>query len=377
LGFYDAIQLCDLLRKRHIEEFTETLRWMMRSDSLLNSVSLNCEVINVLEKDLLEVHRLEKEKYPIKEVLLFRHGLIERLAEGLQITYHASPFYFLRSQEQQDAIRHSHRWLTALPQAHPPEDDCLVRRAFVTLQRNTWRVSLATESQLRKDVEQLEDIWIENDDEEGNGTISYSLEFTPTIPIGIHFRLLRNLSESAPGFTQKSKNTHASLLSLLTNQPKSIFKPQTEREYSVGFMDSHMKFVFSGEETKAIRLCKIPFIHPKNLIQILNPIRQQVVFNELITSCAKPIAPSDSIPPVVFEVLFEAPYWVSLLFLPDGLTDFVSVKVLVAEKGLVSAEISPPLERFSDYVTELVQTSHNIPLTMYNFLKVIKEENSK
>lgn len=49
-----------------------------------------------------------------------------------------------------------------------------------------------------------------------------------------------------------------------------------------------MKFVFTGEDPKAIQLCKIPFTHPIFLRKLLNPIRQQIVFNELLTSCIKP-----------------------------------------------------------------------------------------
>lgn len=50
-----------------------------------------------------------------------------------------------------------------------------------------------------------------------------------------------------------------------------------------------MNFVFTGENTRAIQICHVPFNHPSLLRhRILNPLRQQIVFNELLTSCTKP-----------------------------------------------------------------------------------------
>lgn len=46
-----------------------------------------------------------------------------------------------------------------------------------------------------------------------------------------------------------------------------------------------MSFIFTGESTRAIQICHIPLTHPGLLLQLLDPIRQQLVFNELITSC--------------------------------------------------------------------------------------------
>lgn len=49
-----------------------------------------------------------------------------------------------------------------------------------------------------------------------------------------------------------------------------------------------MNFVFTGESTRAIQICHVPFNHPSLLRhRILNPLRQQIVFNELLTSCTK------------------------------------------------------------------------------------------
>ena len=60
-----------------------------------------------------------------------------------------------------------------------------------------------------------------------------------------------------------------------------------------------MNFIFSGTETRAITLCRIPFTHASELILIFNHLRQQILFNELISSCTK----STGDPTLLFQEL--------------------------------------------------------------------------
>jgi len=371
---YTAHQLCDMLRKRKIDEFTETVKWMTRSETLLQLENLPSTVITVLETDLLKAHSTEMGRFTEKKVLRHKHGVIERLAECLQITYYASSFYFLRSPEEQLQIRHSHRFA-------PPNVE--VYRAFVTLQRIPWTNPLIPNiSQINPD--DLKKIWApppddpESANQEGNffeRCISFSLELSPAIPMATHFSLLTEISASPPPkFSQKSKKAHATLLSLLTNKHKSIHEPQTPREFHVNIFDSNMKFVFTGEDSKAIQLCKIPFTHPIFLRKLLNPIRQQIVFNELLTSCIKPtsaIPNQDSFESTVFEVVNEAPFWISVLFLHSTSYSFISMKIQVESGGRTKTTLSEPLSHLSEYVSKLIKKSHHIPLTLYNLLQIV------
>ena len=48
----------------------------------------------------------------------YGHGKIDRVGEGTQILFFATPSYFLSSEEDQKALRLSHRWINLNP--HPP-----------------------------------------------------------------------------------------------------------------------------------------------------------------------------------------------------------------------------------------------------------------
>lgn len=153
-----------------------------------------------------------------------------------------------------------------------------------------------------------------------------------------------------------------------------------------------MNFIFSGSETRAIKLCKIPFTHPSELLQIFNHLRQQILFNELVSSCTKstgdPTDPSQefgntsllsllSIPISfllilflsVFEIVFESPYTINILFLFNS--QFVTLSIAVEFGGYLKAFLTAPLHEHSKYANDLLNTSHHIPLTLHNlYLKL-------
>lgn len=249
-------ELCDLLKQREINEFAATLQWIKNTESLLLSSEIPHTVLTVLENDLLLLCGKEKE---IGEdwALLNGHGIIERLASALQITYFASPFYFIKSEEEKKAIRTAHRWLTSPKSTENINTSnnyslAKVNRAFLTLQRTPWEEILPTTSQLLPD--QMVDesnpskSWTSNiDGDQISKNIIYSLELHPPVPMSVHFHWLSSVSIStSSGFSEGNNPVETSLLNLLMKRSSSsskLFVDNNQREFNL-VINNCLFFIF-------------------------------------------------------------------------------------------------------------------------------------
>ena len=51
-------------------------------------------------------------------LIQYGHGKVDRVGEGTQILFFATPSYFISSEQEKQTLRLSHRWI--LPNPHPP-----------------------------------------------------------------------------------------------------------------------------------------------------------------------------------------------------------------------------------------------------------------
>lgn len=130
-----------------------------------------------------------------------------------------------------------------------------------------------------------------------------------------------------------------------------------------------MTFAFSGPPTRAIRLCHIPFDHPRSLLPLLNPLRQQIVFNELIQSCIRPLPQRDEQPAptgnIMMEIVFHAPHKIELLFVRNQ--NFVQIKIEVESGGNIHVDF-PEDEQLASQFLQALQATHHIPLSLCSVL---------
>jgi len=378
-------ELCQLLKDRHIEEFAHTLAWILKMETLITVAKIPSDAWSVMEADLVGAYQIEQtrgENY----ALLQGHGIVERRAIALQITFYGTPVYLKKSQEEQKQIRFLHRWLTPAPDQEKflYSPLCSVNRLFVTLQKYSWEQVLPTVSQLLPAQEdQGSPQWREasEDSQEGKETnVGFSLELDPPIPMSVHFYWLSKLTlVPSSGFTEtssvSSQNSYLSLLMEERDDEESWMKVVTERKSDIRVCENHsLTFSFSGPPTRAIRLCHIPFFHPRNLPSLLNPLRQQIVFNELIQSCIRPLPhlPSGVASPTstVFEIVFEAPHKIELIFVRNG--EFVQPKIIVEIGGIISVDFPGESEQVASQFLHGLQATHHIPLSLS---RVISFEN--
>ncbi|CAL1536355.1 unnamed protein product [Lymnaea stagnalis] len=95
-----------------------------------------------------------------------------------------------------------------------------------------------------------------------------------------------------------------------------------------------------SQDQQGMMISRIPFTHPTHVPQILNHLRQQLLFNMVIASCIRPAGRKDSSNTIVFEVtavslqqltiVFEHPAYDSMITVDVDITDITNLKCHVA-----------------------------------------------
>ncbi|GFY64159.1 mediator of RNA polymerase II transcription subunit 1 [Trichonephila inaurata madagascariensis] len=130
----------------------------------------------------------------------------------------------------------------------------------------------------------------------------------------------------------------------------------------------HCYFLNSSPDLQGVMVSSIPFTHPTHVPQILVFLRQQMLFNTVISSCIRPGSKIDAESPFMFEsmaystshiiVSFEHPLEESLATVDIDLKDInkVSCKIYT-----LSSDASMCTD---DYASKVMQRCLSIPITM-------------
>ncbi|BFZ02063.1 hypothetical protein BsWGS_05103 [Bradybaena similaris] len=121
-------------------------------------------------------------------------------------------------------------------------------------------------------------------------------------------------------------------------------------------------------DQQGVMVSRIPFTHPTHVPQVLNLMRQQLLFNIVIASCIRPDARKDNVNCIVFEVtavslhqltiVFEHPAYDSMVTVDIDLSDITNLKCRVSGTN-------PEQELCSDEaVSRVFQRSMSIPVML-------------
>lgn len=134
----------------------------------------------------------------------------------------------------------------------------------------------------------------------------------------------------------------------------------------------------SSLDQTAKMVSRIPFTHPTNVANILNLLRQQLLFNTVISSCIRPYAKQDLMSSVVFElvctslqqftIMFEHPLQDTMVTAEVDLSDITGVKfkVSIGEDGedLLS----------DDAASKIFQRCWSVPVTLRSIIHKVSEQ---
>lgn len=172
--------------------------------------------------------------------------------------------------------------------------------------------------------------------------------------------------------------THIECADLSTSQP--LLSLITQR-VSKGELDCHSRglfvtlpdqhhcyFLSGGSDLQGVMVSSIPFTHPTHVPQILIFLRQQALFNVLISSCIRPYSKQDLETALMFEVsalswlhitvAFEHPIEESMATAEFDLSDITNVKC-----KLHTMPNDTPICT-DEYASKVIQRCLSIPITM-------------
>jgi len=124
---------------------------------------------------------------------------------------------------------------------------------------------------------------------------------------------------------------------------------------------------------------------PERLPQIVHMLQQQVVFNELFTSCFNANSIQQHIPhdesSRVVEIMTEAPWMLSLTFLHPKRDLFICLEIKVEEGGQLNPNLHLPSEFeassssssscggcSNEFIRAILHLTHSVPITIHNIL---------
>lgn len=129
-----------------------------------------------------------------------------------------------------------------------------------------------------------------------------------------------------------------------------------------------------NKKMEGVLVGSIPFTHPAHVPKILTYLRQQALFNTLVSSCVRPMAKQDAEHTTIFEVSalswqcisvsLEHPFEETLATAELDLSDISSLKC-----KLYGVNVSNT-EQTSDIAGKVLQRCLSIPLTMRTLIKI-------
>ncbi|XP_044734754.1 mediator of RNA polymerase II transcription subunit 1 [Chrysoperla carnea] len=142
----------------------------------------------------------------------------------------------------------------------------------------------------------------------------------------------------------------------------------------------HCYFLTEGRNLQGVVINSIPFTHPAHVPQILSLLRQQALFNTVLSSCIRPNSKQDLENMIMFEVnalswqnlsiSLEHPIEESMATADIDLTDISNVTCKIYGPNNTNGE---PCEILSEIATKVLQRCLSIPVTMRAVIKAWEE----
>ncbi|CAG4965173.1 unnamed protein product [Parnassius apollo] len=150
-------------------------------------------------------------------------------------------------------------------------------------------------------------------------------------------------------------------------------------------------FVHLPEQTQCYFMCEsrglegcvvssVPFTHPSHVPPLLACLRQQALFNALVTSCVrlqtKQAVDLETV--LMFEVSALSWQHISISLEHPLDESMATVELELSDPAAPRASVytlnSPPREQIDDYISRVLQKSHSIPITLRSLVKIWERE---
>nr|XP_022912854.1 mediator of RNA polymerase II transcription subunit 1-like isoform X1 [Onthophagus taurus] len=148
---------------------------------------------------------------------------------------------------------------------------------------------------------------------------------------------------------------------------------------------SHCYFMTENRTLDGLLINSIPFTHPGHVAQILVILRQQALFNTIISSCVRPNSKEDLEEMIMFEISALSWTQISISLEHPIEESMATAEIDLSDISMLSCRIhspgSPPPINAPDVITEMatkhLNKSFSIPVTMRSVIRLWEKQLSR
>lgn len=187
----------------------------------------------------------------------------------------------------------------------------------------------------------------------------------------------REIEERKPGWGSVQKLLGGKIFDQSTKSKRHWSLAASEFSAAVNVGDGYIEFLHSGNDMmNGVTVSRVPICNPMNVKPVLAVMKQQLVFNELFTSCFREeeISGDALMKQPVEVVLQDSPGFMLLSLFDDAIGDIVSMAVEIKLGGDMTVTLKTSdgqAHACSDAkATKLLATCRNVPLTIATIVKM-------
>lgn len=350
------VELTESIR-RSWEEFREKISRIVEKDRLCRIFSLYEPKISLstLFSDCFTIHKAEASSFDEMTLLKERHGIFRQCCEGLRVFYWLSPLNTLEftGEHRGDYLQAAESVLIGLEQASYDRAVSLSRTSVVTVLDN-GEFDFAPPSMDANTV-----------------PLHYVLHFDrPLIAPLSTMRKANSLVYGPSGSPFMSKHPEAKSVQQILSQQETPSKIES----LVAIGGQTHRYVHCGAQVSAIEVRRVPFTHISQLMPLLQIFRQQLMFNELLSSCYQPHEdlPENAQAGQTFEISSYPPQSITITSLHPKTQHFLSIEVSIGPNGTIQSHVNyypgdPPLCS-TDQISKFIRTSGSLPIALAHIL---------
>eukprot|EP00026_Physarum_polycephalum_P006084 Phypoly_transcript_06125.p1 GENE.Phypoly_transcript_06125~~Phypoly_transcript_06125.p1 ORF type:complete len:607 (-),score=92.63 Phypoly_transcript_06125:21-1841(-) len=361
-------EVYDLLQAGQFDKFKSHIRSLCRLDKLYQTHQADLQTsLKNLENNLIQIGKTTPDAELKASHATAGYGMISKSCKGLRLDYYIPPFEMLDGTPKKKY------------------------GASLSLEEGGLLVTLPSTTQMFPSSPPVDNdqakLWIDSllaSDSQTTVNARFVARLKPKVPFT--FSVLRQiLTLTSPDSMDYQEfpdpESHPALLSFIIGNI-----PETGTiESNLNVMGSNHHYLYSGQLAGGILVGRLPFTHPQQLLPILQLVRQQVIFNELVQSCFNPSNPlstsqSGNSESFLVEIVTEAPTTICATFLHPTTHNLTCTEIKIALGGVLDVKIHTHKTLNSNnpadpppcppaLATKILSTCHSIPLTLHYMLK--------
>ncbi|XP_057655941.1 mediator of RNA polymerase II transcription subunit 1 [Diorhabda carinulata] len=377
-------ELVNCLSKGDFSDFTAQLEGFTSIYQLNAEKKIKCKAFTALESLEADLITLSQLQTFIKEPFNLIHkspvGILEKRKGGhpMKLTYFVSPYDLLNIEKNE---------------IEPINIDTIINKNL------GYSVTVCMEGSAAHKLQTTTLITV-NKNINGKSTPSYApvnsqnsavipacflLKLNKPLPMCLS--LIRKIQQIYPWTEVDSAPVQPMLNLIVSECSNNKMQSANNKGLFVTLPDqNHCYFMTESKNMEGVLVTTIPFTHPANVASILMILREQALFNTIISSCVRPNSKQDFENMTMFEVSalssvhisisLEHPVEESMATAEIDLSDISNVICRIHSPSS-SSPVHPPPDIATELSSKILNKSLSVPITLRSVIKLWEQQSMK